>query len=132
MKRFLKVALWLTAVAVMFIVAVENEYRWWWVKVGGVRGEKIHVRSEIDGVIQESDVTVPTTFTISAKKQAIDYRITKTMTNQDLWVNLVGPAWRQSYWAWWNDQAGVHISITKGYPTVMKMRYPDPHRSGTR
>jgi len=73
--------------------------------------------------IQESDVKIPTTFRVSAKKQAIDYWITKTVTNQDLWVNVVGPGWKQSYWAWWKDQEEVHVSIKKGYPSIWKMSY---------
>jgi hypothetical protein len=59
----------------------------------------------------------------SPTEEAIDYWITKTVTNQDLWVNVVGPHWRQSYWAWWSNQAGLHVSIKKGYPSVRKIGY---------
>ncbi|MGH7868417.1 MAG: hypothetical protein ACREP9_12530 [Candidatus Dormibacteraceae bacterium] len=120
-NRLVKILLGLTVVAVMFVGVYKADHLWWWVKIGGIRGEKIRVRSEIEGVILESEVTIPTTFRVSAKKQAIDYWITKTVTNQDLWVNLWGPGWRQSYWAWWTNQAGVHVSIKKGHPSVWKM-----------
>lgn len=124
-KRLVKIMLGLTVAAVLSVGAFKARYMWWWVTVGGIRGEKVHVRSEIDGVVQEFEAKVPTTFRVSAKKQAIDYWITKTMTNQDVWVYVSGPAWRRHYWAWRKDQEGVHVSIKKGSPSVWKM-YRDP------
>lgn len=131
-KGLLKMILGVSVMAVLYVGAYKADHLWWWVMVGGIRGEKIRVRSEIDGLVQQSDVTIPTTFRVSAKKQAIDYWITKTVTNQDLWVNLQGPGWRRSYWAWWKDQEGLHVSIKKGHPSVWKMSYRNPTRAQTR
>lgn len=130
-QRFLKIVLGLTVLAVLIIGVYKADHLWWWVRVGGIRGEKIHVRSEIDGVVQESNLTIPTTFRVSVKKQAIDYWITKTVTNQDLWVSVSGPGWRQSYWVWWKDQEGVHVSIKKGHYSVWKMSYRNTNRDET-
>ncbi len=130
-KRLFKTILALAVLAVLFIGRYKADHLWWWVMVGGIRGEKIRVRSEIDGLVQESNVTLPTTFRVSVHKQAIDYWITKTVTNQDLWVNLSGPGRRGSYWAWWKDQEGVHVSIKKGHPSVYKMSYRNPKRDET-
>ncbi len=52
-KGLLKIILGLTVLAVLLFGAYKADHLWWWVKVGGIRGEKIRVRSEIDGVIQD-------------------------------------------------------------------------------
>jgi hypothetical protein len=130
-KKFLKIVLGLSVTAALLIGAFTPPTHWW-VKVGGIRGERIHVRSEIDGAVQETNVTIPSMLNVSVKSQAIDYWITKTVTNQDLWVNLSGPHSRQSYWAWRSNQAGLHVSIKKGYPSVWKMGYRKSEGAATR
>lgn len=130
-KTLLRIVLALALLAVFFIGAIKADYLWWWVNVGGIRGDKIRVRSEIDGVVQESVVTIPATFRVSAQKQAIDFWITKTVTNEDLWVIVSGRARRRRCWAWWNDQQGVHVSVKKGHLSVWKINYQNPNPEET-
>ncbi len=124
-KKLVKILLALTLMAVLFVGAFTRPNRWW-LRVGGIRGEKIHVRSEIDGAVQETNTTIPSTLSASVKSRAIDYWITKTVTNEDLWVSVRGPARTQNYYAWWKDQAGVRISIRNGRASVWKIGYRNP------
>jgi len=51
-KRLLRIILGLTVLAVLFLGAYKAAHLWWWLKIGGIRGEKIHVRWEIEGVFR--------------------------------------------------------------------------------
>jgi hypothetical protein len=123
MKTFLQLCLALI-VATILVVRVCTPPKTWWIKVGGIRGEKARVHSEIDGIVQEAIVVIPSTLRVSVDKQMIDYRITKTMgSNQDLWIEVSGPGRSGSYWAWWNNLAGLRVSIKKSELSVMKIGY---------
>lgn len=123
MKKFFQVCLALIFATVL-AVRVFTPPKTWWIKVGGIRGEKARVHSEIDGVVQEAIVVIPSTLGVSVDKQAIDYRITKTIgSNQDLWIEVSGPGRSGSYWAWWHNLAGLHVSIKKRELSVTKIGY---------
>lgn len=115
MKRAIQTILALIGLVVLILAALVPP-RLWEIKVGGIIGEKAHVRSEIDGVVLETNVIILAILSTPVDKTNIDYWITKTATNQDLWIKVSGPGHRYgslSHSAPFAYQAGLHLSIKK-------------------
>jgi hypothetical protein len=125
MKSLLKVIFVLIAMA-LFLHQVFTPPKYWWIKIGGVMGDNVHVRSEIVGVVQETNVVILTTLRVPVATQAVDYWITRTATNQDLWIEVFGPGGKSNHGIGINRGGygdGWHVSIRKRQISVSKFRY---------
>lgn len=128
MKSLLKVILYLTLMA-LFLLYAFTPSKNWWIKVGGIMGEKAHVRSELNGVIEETDVVITTTLRAPVD-EAVDYWITRTATNQDLWIQVFAAGGKSNYGIGisrgdYGD--GWHVSIRNRQLSVSKIRYRNTH-----